>query len=858
MLLLLLVVLICQLQCSVGAAGSSCSCPQQQQQRQHMPNQLNESAGRQTVLMKVRMLPTPASTVLETIKSRPAASPAAWVALIVNSTAAATAQQLGVDQSALTVSLEASLGSGLNVPVVPPSRTQAAVTALADFFQDTAGTTALLVGLTLLPRTPAAHTSHSSSARSTAGSDPGLLALATLNGPFGDLAHAIGMADALQSCPELFQLGAVLDLSAPAPAPGGKASTACAARLADRYMPVVTGKGFQQGAKAAAMPPNAAALRSAEKPVAGGTHKASIALPLEVNIKLSIQLPLPQQGAAADPDALIGRARTWLQSKALDRILQQHGLRIGAGSPAHLVTLMSPAGGAGALQGVDEVLMTSPDMQDGTTDPAAAASASSAAAGAGSEHPAQAELGQGQKRASSAAGGYSGSGMSAWGRLQPHELKPLVLGQQDEDVLAQVHQAADSGSGLAGPDDEIAKRTVLGTIIGAVLGSAALGAAAAMVGAGLLRRRRAAQAQQAQGCNTCKEQGGARNEQATPGRAASCAGRHRSRKRYLKYLQPNMSVSHLLPVTARGASHGSMTGPAAAPSSSWHLVQDSTAGAATPAAGAAESNGLSMPREQNEQQLHEATQAGCDLGCTSHQQHLLCGQPAALGQPPGSTQQAPSSAGSVLLAVQPSPAGPGLRDSQQLLQQHSQPVSAALMQQQQQQQHYMHSSFGSRLLQGLAVLRPVAADPLQQPRSRGSLRPRPPDPQQARRPWAAADSSNSNSSNAPVLARHELCSDSVSSAARLDLRAASPGLSEGSGGLTGSHSGSSSSSHSTTPSPAGEQQQLQQQQQPSCVAQDVDRGCEQAGSSAGRRRNAAAACRPSPFLHYNFAACLDP
>jgi hypothetical protein len=91
----------------------------------------------------------------------------------------------------------------------------------------------------------------------------------------------------------------------------------------------------------------------------------------------------------------------------------------------------------------------------------------------------------------------------------------------------------------------------------------------------------------------------------------------------------------------------------------------------------------------------------------------------------------------------------------------------------------------------------------------------------------------------------------------LDLRAASPGLSEGSGGLTRSHTGSSSSSsHSMTTSPAGEQQQLQQQH-PSFVAQDVDSGCEQAGSSTGRRLNAAA-CRPSPFLHYDFAACLDP
>lgn len=202
---------------------------------------------------------------------------------MVNSTAAATSQQLGVDQSALTVSLEASLGSGINVPAVPTSRTQEAVAALADFFEETAGTTALLVGLTLLPCIPAVHTRNSTSIHSAAGSDSGLLALATLNGPFGDLAHAIGMADALHSCPELFRLGAVLELSAP----GGKASTACAARLSDKYMPVVTGKGHQEEAKAPAMPLGAAALRSAEKPFAGGPHKASIALPLEVSKAVS-------------------------------------------------------------------------------------------------------------------------------------------------------------------------------------------------------------------------------------------------------------------------------------------------------------------------------------------------------------------------------------------------------------------------------------------------------------------------------------------------------------------------------------------------------------------------------------------
>lgn len=229
-----------------------------------------------------------------------------------------------------------------------------------------------------------------------------------------------------------------------------------------------------------------------------------------MNIKLSVQLSLYQQGAQ-DQDALIGRARTWLQSAALDSILHQHGLRVGAGSPAHLVTLMSSPGGTGALQGVDEVIMTSPEVQDGS---GPAATAATAAASADSQHPPQAELSQqGQKHYSSTAG-YSKSGMSAWGRLQPHELKPIVLGHHDADVLAQAQQAAHSGSGPAdhGREDEVAKRTVLGAVIGAVLGSAALGAAAVLAGAGLLRRRRAVQVQ-AQGCNTCKEQGGARNEQ---------------------------------------------------------------------------------------------------------------------------------------------------------------------------------------------------------------------------------------------------------------------------------------------------------------------------------------------------------
>lgn len=122
------------------------------------------------------------------------------------------------------------------------------------------------------------------------------------------------------------------------------------------------------------------------------------------------------------------------------------------------------------------------------------------------------------------------------------------------------------------------------------------------------------------------------------------------------------------------------------------------------------------------------------------------------------------------------------------LQRHSQPIVSGerLL-----QQAHPHSLLGSRLLHSLALLRPAASDPLVQPHSRL----RPPDAQQTSRAWAAPDS------GAPALTRQDLCSDSVSSAARLDLlnnlqRSASA-ASSGSGS---SHMGRSNSSRSSSSS----------------------------------------------------------
>jgi hypothetical protein len=187
----------------------------------------------------------------------------------------------------------------------------------------------------------------------------------------------------------------------------------------------------------------------------------------------------------------VNRARAWLQSAALDDILQGHGLHIGTGSPAHMVTLMSTPGGGGQYKGIDEEIEV-----DGSNPVVAAAAAvtgsgkKGSSGSAGPHHEPQPELGQGHRRSSS-----SRPGMSAWGRLQPSDLQPLVLSPETAAALVSAQQDPGAASGPTPPDDEISRRTVLGAIVGAVLGSATVGAGLAMVVTAVLRRRRALQLQ---------------------------------------------------------------------------------------------------------------------------------------------------------------------------------------------------------------------------------------------------------------------------------------------------------------------------------------------------------------------------
>jgi hypothetical protein len=87
-------------------------------------------------------------------------------------------------------------------------------------------------------------------------------------------------------------------------------------------------------------------------------------------------------------------------------------------------------------------------------------------------------------------------------------------------------------------------------------------------------------------------------------------------------------------------------------------------------------------------------------------------------------------------------------------------MAAVQQQQQQAQQLQPRSHVRSRLMLGLGLLRPVASDPLMQAPSRSR---RADVRQHSGGIWAA------EGNVAPALTRQDLCSDSVSSAARLDM-----------------------------------------------------------------------------------------
>lgn len=637
----------------------------------------------------------------------------------------------------------------------------------------------------------------------------------------------------------------------------------------------------------------------------------------QVNIKLSVKLALTQ--LTTDPEVLMGRAREWLQSAALVAVLQQHGLNIGAGSPAHLVTLMSAAsassgGGGGwvgdgryskkdaAYQAVGDhhgdgnsVATALPEGSDGSND---------------AHHKPQAELGM-QDGSSSSSGT-----IAAWGRLQPppHELNPVVIGghhaaegaglstpsaHHSTTATAAVGAAGGAHHYPAADDDEIARRTVLGAIVGAVVGSALVGAAFAVMLvrlSGWRKRRLAASGSCGGGCEDGGADGGSNGTRAHRGSSSSrTERRRRSRKRHLKYL-PNFAAAHLLPVAAA---------PALPPSNSQSLGSGSLLTAAAASAGAVDPAGgehsapvvaVDQQQQRDQQpvaeslvaqhsaQVEAATSSGVVVvapgvsnttatadGTTGHTQQ---GPPAASTALQETASAAPSGATEALNSAglpEPSESSP-----------QPQPHSSAPHSR---RPHISSSSLGARLMHGLGglLLRPTASDPLllssrpdiTQRRGEGSssscmLQPSS-SVRQARTNtsssyisggalWGRGVTSDGVSSGGDgdataaavgAVSRQELCSDSVSSAARLDLlQSLQRSASGGSSGAGSSIGGSSSGGAGTAYNPAGSSRSVSPVES---MFESSVLSSHQAGSAA-----AAAAVAASPGCCLRGASALAP
>lgn len=281
-------------------------------------------------------------------------------------------------------------------------------------------------------------------------------------------------------------------------------------------------------------------------------------------------------------------------------------------------------------------------------------------------------------------------------------------------------------------------------------------------------------------------------------RAAS-SKRRRSRKRYLKYLPnmlpPNPTPSHAPAVPPCGSS--SLAAAANSPAScSIALSEDGGAG----------SSGHYQQHQQQDQGPAASPQLWMGgIGSDPTAVCALDGAGSSSGVAAVAAQAEPTAmfnaadAGRAVtqqdtsaLALQQNGSARQPRQQTALLQgQHSQPGTATQL-----EQHHVQDSLTSRLVHGFALLRQAASDPLLQPQARGLAR------------LSASRGSVLNRNNLwlsgshSAVTRAELCSDSVSSAARVDLQQALQRSTSGSSSEGGNSSTNRRNSSECT-SPAG-------------------------------------------------------
>jgi hypothetical protein len=162
-----------------------------------------------------------------------------WTHSLLRNLSSTAAAELGVPASNVQVELSASLAAGLQLPAPTLQQQPAASQAVAVFLEtiSSTGSPSVLVGVDLVR--PAGDMTGPTTGSS---SSAAVIAIGSISG-LGDVTHSLRIASAMQrQCPELFVRGAAFT----------EADSACAALLAKGYLPALAGQDSSAAAEASA------------------------------------------------------------------------------------------------------------------------------------------------------------------------------------------------------------------------------------------------------------------------------------------------------------------------------------------------------------------------------------------------------------------------------------------------------------------------------------------------------------------------------------------------------------------------------------------------------------------------------
>jgi hypothetical protein len=269
---------------------------------------------------------------------------AEWTQTLLRNLSSTAAAELGVPASNVQVELSASLAAGLQLPAPTLQQQPAASQAVAEFLEEisSTGSPSVLVGVDLVR--PAGDMMGPATGSTSGSSGEAVIAIGSISG-LGDVTQSLRIASAMQrQCPELFIRGTAFN----------GADSACAALLAEGYLPALAGQDSTSPPAGAAAAVNSTAGLSpapgtnsttsnstANSSNTHGSFAVRVVMPVAVNIKLSVAV---RAGSGHDAESLDAAAHTWLASQDFQQLLEDQGLQTGRGTPARLVAVMQQPG----------------------------------------------------------------------------------------------------------------------------------------------------------------------------------------------------------------------------------------------------------------------------------------------------------------------------------------------------------------------------------------------------------------------------------------------------------------------------------------------------------------------------------